>query len=154
MSAFVPSKVHYDLLVKTMMEGLPDIEFKYRYWEPLGDSYDELGELLLRETVRSVRYRYGKDTDMVPGWAYSPYTYTDPGVRLTAIEFIKAIQCYRYQSCEHPKWKNSTAEALTREALFRAALKLVSSRMEDEFEEAPWDWTEEELAKKIARSES
>lgn len=152
MSAFVPNKVHYDLLVKTMMEGLPDIDFKYRYWEPLGDSYDELGELLLRETVRSVRYRYGEDTDMVPDWACRPYTYTDPGVRLTAIEFIKAIQCYRYQSCEHRKWKNSKAEALTREAIFRAALKLVSTRMEEEFEKAPWDWTEEDLVEKVIRS--
>ena len=154
MSAFVPSKVHYDLLVKTMMEGPSGIDNGFHRWEPLGDSYDDLGELLLRETVRSVWYRYYGDTEMIPEWTHRPYRYVDPVIRLNAIEFIKALRCYRYQSCEHPEWEQSTAEAITREALLRTALALIDTRMEEEYEQAPWEWTEEDLARKIARSES
>jgi hypothetical protein len=159
MSVFVPRKVHYDLLVNTMMEGLPDVDCKYRYWEPfghrywepLGDSHDELGELLLRETVRSVWYRYYGNPEMIPEWTHRPYRYVDPVIRLSAIEFIKALQCYRYQSCGHPEWKDSKAETITREALLRTALALIDTRMKGEYEQAPWEWTEEDLVEKVIR---
>ena len=154
MSAFVPSKLHYDLLVKTIIEGPadpldPQDSLSFR-WSPKASSYDELGETLLRETVRSVWHRY-EDEDMIPDWARQRYTYKDPGFALSPVEFIKALQCYRYQSCEHPGWEGSEADRLTKEALLGVSLDLVTVLLEEEYDSAPWEWTEKEAQERIER---
>jgi len=62
---------------------------------------------LARENARSVDYRYG-------GESTEPVPYTRqrvPVVRLDTLEGVaaamKAIDCYTYQSCEHPEWEGS-----------------------------------------------
>ena len=101
MSAFVPDKLHYDLLVKTIIHGPRDWDKVCSYrWNPPLDLYgvnnaDELGELLQRETVKSVSYRYDGDEEMIPDWPREPYRFEDHGFQLNCIEFLKAVSGYR-----------------------------------------------------------
>jgi hypothetical protein len=111
-----------------------------------------LGQTLLDETVDSVRYRYHDDPEMIPEWSLKPYEYEDPGIRLTCLEFLQALSCYAYQSCEHPDWEYSSAKDIVERTSFRVAMALVRHVYSDELDRIPWEWTEEELAKKIARS--
>ena len=66
------------------------------------------GAALLAECIASVGHRY-PDADPfhgLPGPIPAPdperYEWTDFGAVLGAIEACKAIDCYEYQSCEHP----------------------------------------------------
>lgn len=75
----------------------------------------ELGGLLWVENARSVRYRYPDDDgrdDMVGADFYAGFEH--PGLlggrwRPGAVQALKLIACLRYQSCEHPEWKESPA---------------------------------------------
>lgn len=40
------------------------------------------------------------------------------------LDIAKAVDCYRYQSCEHPEWLGSTADHLSREILSRAVCEM------------------------------
>lgn len=111
---------------------------------------DELGLMLAAENLASIHYRY-PDTvgsnENVPGpcdayWA--DYTYADPGYRLTPAETLAALACYDYQSCEHPGWR--TSEAFR----FCDALRHAITRFIPGYEEAPWEWTAEHVAKRRA----
>jgi len=96
------------------------------------DTADSIGAMLTVENVRSVQYRYPEDSfDTLPGpinngWAATamlgryeyPAAYGRGPIaiaagprRLTAVEALKAIDGYEYQSCEHPGWKTSEAAA-------------------------------------------
>jgi len=161
MSAFVPSKTHYDLLVKTIKEGPEDWdEMSSLDWVPyarldihnifLGP--DDLGQTLLDETIESVSYRYPDDHEMIPEWSLKPYEYEDPGIRLTCLEFLQALSCYTYQSCEHIGWEYSSAKDIVERMSFRVAMALVRHAYADEMEKLPWEWTEEEVAKRTGRS--
>ncbi len=93
--------------------------------------YDEgarIGQFLIDENLRSVRYRYDTASDNLPGPA-EPY-WTEPyeyaplrAERVSTVQALKALDCYEYQSCEHPGWRTSEAfqfcEAL-RQKLIRA----------------------------------
>lgn len=93
---------------------------------------ERIGAMLTAENVRSVSHRYnGEGLDTLPGpidngwvtdallgkYAYPAYG-TGPvrisrGPRhLTAIEGLKALDGYEYQSCEHPGWSSSEAKSL------------------------------------------
>lgn len=100
------------------------------YWAELASHRHELryttadavGQMLTDECVRSVSHRY-PDTNDLPGtfvltdagefgdW-FEPYRYPpmQPGNRPTAVEVLKLISCYEYQSCEHPGWNSSEAK--------------------------------------------
>ena len=146
MSAFVPDKLHYDLIVKTIIDGPRDWYEVCDYgWNPRLDLYgvnnaDELGELLLRETVKSVSYRYDGDEEMIPDWAREPYRFEDHDFQLNCIEFLKALNCYEYQSCEHPEWKSSEAMNLISRLWSNVASCIIDTVFYEEYEEAPWVW--------------
>jgi len=55
---------------------------------------------------------------------------------------LKAVCCYRYQSCEHPGWKGSEASRFC-DALERVAVELLPG-----FSEAPWEWTADDVARR------
>jgi hypothetical protein len=100
-----------------------------------------VGAMLWAENVASVEYRYsppgreqtygegfgeavtgsdlpgtfqlemiapGVEPVSVPQW-FSEYRYTRRA--LSPVEVLKAIDCYEYQSCEHPEWDESEAKA-------------------------------------------
>jgi hypothetical protein len=72
------------------------------------------GRLLLAACVRSVAYRYPHDSDeALPGAGARPETYHyRPPVPFSPVVLLKAIDCYEYQSCEHPQWRTSDARAI------------------------------------------
>ena len=134
MSAYVVGKAHIDALIRTALDGPTDAafgwrqygfrwvvpdegeRFGYRSTELTAHNASEVGQMLLDENVVSVGYRYSDSLDAgLPGpidTAYrSPYTYT-PGRRLTIAETFKAIDGLSYQSCEHPGWRDSEANAM------------------------------------------
>ena len=123
------------------------------------DTHDLLGQILTDENVRSVGYRYPVREMTVAGsltpadllhhadlpgpsdkWYLQPYRFprfslmNNPLQRcpLTPGELAKAIDCYAYQSCEHPEWEKSSAYAIC-QALRSAILHGLPG-----YEEAPW----------------
>ena len=115
MSAYIEDKAHIDALVTLARWGperVPDND-----WRSLVGGQDaetgRVGQMLADENIKSVQYRYdGEALDTLPG----PIDKSDllhyhyvPGRRLTAVEGLKALHGYEYQSCEHPDWEESEA---------------------------------------------
>jgi hypothetical protein len=100
MSAFQVSNAHIHVLVAAHARAS-----KYgRIAETMTD--DELGQLFIRENMRSMSARYRDSVDEVEIAAY----HYDPRHRpLSIVEMIKAIHCYTYQACEHDEWTESKA---------------------------------------------
>jgi hypothetical protein len=72
----------------------------------------------------------------------SQYEFTDFGACLTIVEACAAIDCFEYQSCEHPAWSGSASERFC--ARLRACLTAVLPAPL----EAPWEWSPETLAER------
>jgi hypothetical protein len=68
-------------------------------------SAGRVGAMLLAENRRSVDHRYDEQE-----WEEPYLFHALPGVPDPVI-VLKAIACYRYQSCEHPDWPASEAAA-------------------------------------------
>ena len=144
MSAFVVDKSHIDALVTTALRGpiigegngitpesvwtgcilrwfaapvTIDIPFEEACRLSREGRYDEgdrIGQFLVDENVRSVRYRYEDDGENLPGpcdpYWIEPYEYiTLHAQRVSNVQALKALDCYEYQSCEHPGWRTSEA---------------------------------------------
>lgn len=156
MSAFVVDPVHIDLILSTAINGPRDRGRSYGFgWHgpyvaellpgasggPVDREVADLaGRALLRECIASVSYRYPDDRpDELPGIVsgFDPdhYEWTDFGSLISAIECCKAIDCYEYQSCEHPGWSGSGARAFC-ERLRDALVGVMAG-----YEAAPWEWT-------------
>jgi len=151
MSAFVVNKEHINAMITA---GL-NVRYKPLRWWHNGkphtlthDNASTIGEMLLQENVKSVSYRY-EDSEItnLPGKVNAEwiipfiyrYTYAVP----TAVEVIKIIQCYEYQSCEHDEWELSSAKSFC-DALTKAQFDRLPG-----YDDAPWGWdkpiTKEEL---------
>lgn len=98
MSAFTVGAPHIDTIVNAMRQfaGVP---------VPAGAPRG-IGQMLWDENYASVNHRYSESE---PTPDYSP-TLTD--APLSPIAVLKALDCYEYQSCEHPGWKTSDAHTL------------------------------------------
>ena len=158
MSAFVTEKAHIDALLTTALKGpggetgrqwhrwaggtlswsVKDASQTFGYSIrrlELGNA-DEIGEMLTNAMVASVTYRYPDDENELPGpinaWYMLPYRYQQ-GQRLTIVQAIKAIQCYEYQSCEHPGWRTSEAKEFCSALMSRLIVDLPG------YEDAAWD---------------
>ena len=57
-------------------------------------------------------YRQAGEWDMVD--YPEPYRWTEMRGPVDLVTAIKAVHCYAYQSCEHPTWPGSSAEAFCR----------------------------------------
>ncbi|HEX3735217.1 MAG TPA: hypothetical protein VHU86_08685 [Solirubrobacterales bacterium] len=155
MSAFVVDPTHIDVMLSVALHGPSDAagsrhEWFTPYLESTGARLSSvacspLGAALLAECIASVSYRYPDDTfERLPGPVPVPrpeqYEFTDFGSCMTIAEACKAIDCYEYQSCEHPDWKESVACG------FCGQLRqILTTRLPGAFE-APWEWTSETLA--------
>lgn len=80
------------------------------------DNEQAVAQILLEENVKSVNYRYSESET-------TQIEYDRGAPILTAIQAIKAAQCLRYQSCEHPAFEDSLAskfiEAIIADAIPR-----------------------------------
>ena len=100
MSAWIVALAHIDVLV------LADVQFGVPYDGPAAvgpQAIAIVGADLWTENHRSVNYRYGEDSE--------PPTYPAPTAEVTLdpVAAVKAVDCFAYQSCEHPGWNSSRA---------------------------------------------
>lgn len=116
MSAFILGTDHIDYLVSAAVEaGIHQGGFGI-YWDGQRVEWhnaDVVGAALLRENIASVSYRYQDfGTGNLPGPIPNPvpkdYVFL-PFLRVEPAQVVKAIDCYEYQSCEHPGWNDSEA---------------------------------------------
>lgn len=150
MSAYIVDKNHIVYLIQAAMQnGGGHAARGPLYWYfgnprdhdtiQSGD-YDkaaEVGNMLWRENIASVAYRYPNDktSATLPG-PIDREEITPGDFRLCApidpVQVLKSCQCYAYQSCEHPEWEESEAFSFI-EALKGAAIQALSG-----YEEAEW----------------
>ena len=88
-------------------------------------SVDAVGQMLLDHNTASVNDRYNADDLAI-------YTYTPPRGWRTAVEVLKAINCYRYQASETSDWTDTEAHH------FCAALETAVITMLPGYSEAAW----------------
>ncbi len=142
MSAFIVSKAHITAMLRAAIQYCPDM-----YWKGgrlAGSNLDLVGQMLLDQCVASVRYRYSDSApDDLPGptnleWQ-TPYIWearwSHPWTRVPeAIEALKLVRCYEYQSCENPEWEASEAKD------FCETLRIQLISALPGYEEAAWEW--------------
>jgi hypothetical protein len=92
-----------------------------------------VGAILLAENRRSVDHRYDEQV-----WE-EPYLFTDLPGDPDPVIILKAINCYRYQACEHPGWATSEAAAFC-DALAALAIACLPG-----YERAPWEITDPQV---------
>lgn len=105
MSAFVCTDKH----IATLVIGINLLRYRPLPQETL----QEHANLLMRENIRSVNYRYNERTK------FAPVKFeVDPAVvaaMYTAADLNQLARCLDYQSCERPDWERSKAYALLNE---------------------------------------
>jgi len=119
MSAFVVSDAHLNALIATAIHGpkdAPEVKGTWRVWHRSSRAYatlknaNKIGAMLLAENLASYNSRYpekkneAEDADAVSSFRFSA---VEP---LTRIQAFKAVDCLKYQSCQHEKWISSEAE--------------------------------------------
>lgn len=147
MSAFIVGKEHIDYLVDIAAASRYGVNYwpegygKGRKLDPRIDC-NEIGRLLWTENVKSVSYHYPNEA---PGHWPGPidldwetitlyqHQYTGTWMPMTAVQGLKALRCYVYQSCEHPEWETSAAKE------FCDTLQLDLIRRLDGYEKADWE---------------
>jgi len=155
MSAWIVSKSHIDALVLLGVR-LPYPTASPLRWSRSYDTWDsdttcqlntetqdQVGKMLVECCVASVSYRY-EDSDLecgLPGpidtyykraYAWDPVT-----VCPSAVEGLKLISCYEYQSCEHPEWMASEGRSFCHALRDKLIMELPG------YEAADWEHEEE-----------
>lgn len=98
----------------------------------------ETANMLKLENVKSVSFRYPNDKSSasLPGpIGETPIDTHDLfayGMQVNPVQVLKTIACLRYQSCEHPGWKESEAFA------FLASLEQSAIRALPGYGECEW----------------
>ena len=104
------------------------------------DTADAVGQMLLDENVNSVRHRYPGSGDNLPGRTdreyLTPFVHDIWQTVPSVVQVLKLLDCYEYQSCEHPEWDDSEARA------FCQALRSQQIGRLPGYEEARWCWTQ------------
>jgi hypothetical protein len=156
MSAFVVDPTHIDVILSTAIRGPNGVAPYPGWWTPpytdellpgtsgplRAEDADLAGEVLLAECIASVSFRYpDSGPGALPGPIPTPnppdYEWAGYAQGLTAIEACKAIDCYEYQSCEHPGWGESGSRS------FCERLRHILVGAMAGYEDAPWGWTAE-----------
>ncbi len=121
MSAFLVSDLHINVLVAWARRE----QLSWNTREGL--TYEDVAQELRSENERSYNYRYQED-------GHQPVKYESVALPMDvpAAAIIKMCDCYEYQSCEHPEWKESRARAIVGSIRQAAVCKLPGYR------EAPW----------------
>lgn len=126
-----------------MMGGPSSLDtYQRRQRELTDETCNEVGRMLMLECARSVSFRYNEpiDAGTLPGPIdLNPYAETFHakdvmrGIRYSAVQILKAIDCYEYQSCEHPDWETSEAK------VFCDALRGLMIGRLDGYADAQWE---------------
>jgi hypothetical protein len=138
MSAFIVGQKHIDSIVNYALAR--HLQMPYELQAHFGgkwgsgcvwyDNADRLGQLLWNENYFSVNCRYNESN--LP----STYRFQNNPLRcLSAIEFIKALHCLNYQSCEHPEYEKSDAKRVIDSFISQAVQQI------EGYEEAAWEVT-------------
>jgi hypothetical protein len=114
MSAFVLPHEHIHVLLwGALRAGRGRVCWHYDNPTRLGELTEgqasAVGQMLVEANVASVNYLYNA-TDTAGTYRYQRPVHTD----WSAVELLKALSCYEYQSCEAPGWENSSAHRLCR----------------------------------------
>lgn len=115
MSAWVVSKKHIDYLVSAAVLYGRQGSVYWGIQRADHSNADTIGRDLTRENIASVAYRYSEPEDSanlpgpVPLPIWDEYTHRMT-VNIEPVVLLKAIDCYEYQSCEHPDWGESAAK--------------------------------------------
>jgi len=128
MSAFIVSKSHIDALILLGLR-LPYPSASPLRWSRIFNQWDsnttgelthetlhEVGQMLVDCCVASVSYRYQDSVhEGLPGpcdaYYSRPYAWEPVTVCPSAVQGLKLISCYEYQSCEHEGWKTSEGKS-------------------------------------------
>lgn len=91
--------------------------------------------MLWTENAASVAYRY-KEAPREVFYRWERHALNDPWT------LIKQLDCYDYQSCEHPAWENSKARKLTDALRMRTLPELGAAnatyQQSERWDAAPW----------------
>lgn len=105
MSAWIVSRAHIDALVQVLCES-----------ETVVQDPNEVGRVLWAENLKSVAYLYSGDGDGDrPGPTdfrdadVTTYVYRRPSAKLTRHDQLVALDCWDYQSGDHPSFQDSDA---------------------------------------------
>ncbi|MCW1959065.1 MAG: hypothetical protein KIH64_011090 [Mycobacterium sp.] len=132
MSAFIlPAEHIHVLLWGALRAGHGRVCWHYGNPTRMGELTDTtastVGQMLLDANVASVNYLYNA-TDTAEAYRYQRPVHTD----WSAVELLKALACYEYQSCEAPDWEGSSAQRLCR-VIERELIVTLRG-----WQEAPW----------------
>ena len=128
MSAFVVSNAHIGYMVHAAVTYRVGYTTGTDRQQVTRDNAAAVGAALFAENVASVTYRYDFAVES------SPYLATNASPPVPdPVQVLKAVQCYEYQSCEHPGWLDSAARLFC-EHLTGAAIGRLPG-----YEDAAWD---------------
>ncbi len=129
MSAFLCCQQHIDLLVSAAF-------YNSRNYGPIratrDTSPDTIGRMLYDANVKSVRTRYADADDLVY-YEYDKHQH-NPFNQPKAVEVLKAINGYEYQSCGAEDWLESKAHDFCECLRARYITNLPG------YDDAPWEW--------------
>ena len=113
MSAFIVSHDHIDALVTAARALFHSASGDWRIGDAGVDvSADQFGALLWSENHASVNHRYGAiRLRCCPAYRFRAVKLPANGFRDLGVvgQALMLLDCYEYQSCEHPTWKDSNA---------------------------------------------
>ena len=95
--------------------------------EVTSETAETWGATLLAENRRSVNHRYDEEE------IEEPYVFTEYAGSFKPAAILKALDCYEYQSCEHPGWEASEAHS------FCEALRSRMIHQLPGYADAPWE---------------
>jgi len=158
MSAFMVSRAHIDAIVAVAVFGPSRCAASNWRGPYFGNpsrraTYciaSEIGEMLVKENLSSIHHLYSDtatNPTTTPGpieqYWLAPYVFPcaalKPRKLPDALQTLKLITCYEYQSCEHPEWHDSDARDFC-ESLRRALIRALPG-----YDAAPWEWNEQEV---------
>lgn len=158
MSAWIVDKAHIDLLITAGLvlsrphgplrwnESSDENVWKSR--ELRQENAADIGRMLWLENYASVDRLYG-DEDELPGPVgltfdkVGKYVFRPINGTLDPVVVLKAIDCYEYQSCEHPGWKTSEARR------FCQSLQSTCIGRLKGYDDAPWGFEDRNYFTKL-----
>lgn len=105
---------------------------------------DELCAVLRQANYDSVNYRYNDNWEAGDDTAPFRKVHHIGGALIPWGHVLRALDCYEYQSCEHPEYGRSFAHSIV-----EFVRKRVCARVAEQ-SDAPWEWSREDVAKREA----
>ena len=107
MGCFILDDSQFNAIGSMLNYYSKDISFMLKEYGLTNDAKENINNILnilLKENIFSFNYGYDKKVEF--------YKIEFKVVPVTAMEFIKTLKCYMYQSCEHDTWDDSIAKEI------------------------------------------